>query len=142
MYNEAKIIKERMSKMIKEVVFTSKAPLVVGPYSQAVICNNFMYLSGQIPVDPKTGELVVGDINVQTSRVLDNIEAVLGEKGLTLNSVIKTTIFLTDLNDYTTVNNIYGTYFKEAPPARSCVQVSALPRGVNIEIECIASLDN
>src|SRR5205085_5925408 len=94
--------------------------------------------SGQIPLDPKSGQVVSGDIAAQTRRVLDNIAAVLRAEGLTFDSVIKTTIFLTDLGDFQTVNEIYGSYFKQDPPARSTVQVSALPRGAKIEIEAIA----
>ncbi|MCL2341568.1 MAG: RidA family protein [Firmicutes bacterium] len=125
----------------KEIISTNNAPAAIGPYSQAVVCNGFMYLSGQIPLDPKTGEVVEGDITVQTNRVLDNIKEILKEKALGLDSVIKTTIFVTDLKDFVTVNNAYGEYFKEEPPVRSTVEVSALPKGVNIEIECIASLE-
>ena len=122
----------------KEIVTTKNAPSAIGPYSQAVVCNGFMYLSGQIPLNAETGEVVKGDITEQTKKVLENIKAILEEKGLDFNSVIKTTIFITNLNDFITVNNIYGEYFKENYPARSCVEVSALPKGVNIEIECIA----
>ena len=124
----------------KEIVSAKNAPAAIGPYSQAVICNGFMYLSGQIPLDPATGEVVAGDITEQTRRVLENIKAVLSEKGLDLSAVIKTTVFITDLNDFATVNGIYGEYFSENYPARSCVEVSALPKGVNIEIECIAAV--
>jgi len=127
-----------MSK--KEIVNTKKAPSAIGPYSQAVICNGFMYLSGQIPLDPNTGETEKGDISKQTKRVLENIKAILEEKQLDFNSVIKTTVFITDLNDFATVNSIYGEYFTENHPARSCVEVSALPKGVNIEVECIATM--
>ena len=125
----------------KEIISTNNAPAAIGPYSQAVICNGLMYLSGQIPLDPKSGEIVDGGIAEQTTRVLENIKAVLKEKELTLDSVIKTTIFMTDLKEFAVVNDIYATYFKELAPARSCVEVSALPKGVNVEIECIASLE-
>jgi 2-iminobutanoate/2-iminopropanoate deaminase len=99
----------------------------------------FLFCSGQIPLDPKSGEIVSGDIAVQTRRVLDNIAAILRIEGLTFDHVVKTTIFLTNLADFQTVNEIYGSYFKQDPPARSTVQVSALPRGANVEIEIIAA---
>jgi len=123
----------------KQIISTTNAPAAIGPYSQAVICNNFMYLSGQIPINPATGEVVEGDIEIQTKRVLDNITAILEEAGINLDAVVKTTIFITDMNDFARMNEVYGTYFKENQPARSCVEVSKLPKGVNIEIECIAS---
>ena len=124
----------------KEIVSTKNAPAAIGPYSQAIICNGFMYLSGQIPLNPETGEVVEGDITKQTKRVLENIKAILIEKGLDFNAIIKTTIFVTDINNFATINNIYGEYFKENPPARSTVEISSLPKGVNIEIEAIAVL--
>jgi 2-iminobutanoate/2-iminopropanoate deaminase len=99
----------------------------------------FLFCSGQIPLDPKSGEIVSGDIATQTRRVLDNIGAILRMAGLTFDNVVKTTIFLTNLGDFQTVNEIYGSYFKQEPPARSTVQVSALPRGANVEIEVIAA---
>jgi 2-iminobutanoate/2-iminopropanoate deaminase len=120
-------------------IFTSEAPAAIGPYSQAVRSGRFLFCSGQIPLDPKSGEIVSGDIATQTRRVLDNIGAILRMEGLTFNNVVKTTIFLTNLADFQTVNEIYGSYFKQDPPARSTVQISALPRGANVEIEVIAS---
>jgi 2-iminobutanoate/2-iminopropanoate deaminase len=99
----------------------------------------FLFCSGQIPLDPKSDQIVSGDIAAQTRRVLDNIAAVLRAEGLTFDDVVKTTIFLTDLGDFQTVNEIYGSYFKQNPPARSTVQVSALPKGANVEIEVIAA---
>ena len=99
----------------------------------------FLFCSGQIPLDPKSGEIVSGDIAVQTRRVLDNIAALLRAEGLTFDHIVKTTIFLTNLGDFQTVNETYGSYFKQHPPARSTVQVSALPRGANVEIEVIAA---
>src|SRR5438132_1921008 len=98
----------------------------------------FLFCSGQIPLDPKSGEIVSGDIATQTRRVLDNIAAILRAEGLTFDHIVKTTIFLTDLGDFQTVNEIYGSYFKQDPPARSTVHASALPRGANVEIEVIA----
>jgi 2-iminobutanoate/2-iminopropanoate deaminase len=124
---------------MKKPIFTSEAPAAIGPYSQAMLSGRFLFCSGQIPLDPKSGEIVSGDIATQTRRVLDNIGAILRTEALTFDHVVKTTIFLTNLADFQTVNEIYGSYFKQAPPARSTVQVSALPRGANVEIELIAA---
>ena len=123
---------------MKKIISTSEAPAAIGPYSQAVRVGSTIFCSGQIPLDPTTGEIVSGDISAQTKRVLENIGAVLRTEGLTFDNVVKTTIFLTDLGDFQAVNEIYGSYFKSQPPARSTVQVSALPKGANIEIEVIA----
>jgi len=127
---------------MKKIISTSEAPAAIGPYSQAVRSGNFLFCSGQIPLDPKSGQIVSGDIATQTRRVLDNVEAVLKAEGLTFENIVKTTIFLTDLGDFQTVNEIYGSYFKQQPPARSTVQVSALPKGAKVEIEVIAGADN
>ena len=127
---------------MKKIISTSEAPAAVGPYSQAVRVGSTIYCAGQIPLDPKSGQIVPGDIGTQTRRVLDNIAAVLRSEGVSLENVAKTTIFLTDLSDFQTVNEIYGSYFKNQPPARSTVQVSALPKGANVEIEAIAIADN
>jgi 2-iminobutanoate/2-iminopropanoate deaminase len=127
---------------MKKIISTSEAPAAVGPYSQAVRVGSTIYCAGQIPLDPKSGQIVPGDIGTQTRRVLDNIAAVLRSEGVSLENVAKTTIFLTDLSDFRTVNEIYGSYFKNQPPARSTVQVSALPKGANVEIEAIAFADN
>ena len=127
---------------MKKIISTSEAPAAIGPYSQAVRNGNFLFCSGQIPLDPKSGQIVSGDIATQTRRVLDNVEAVLKAEGLTFENIVKTTIFLTDLGDFQTVNEIYGSYFKQQPPARSTVQVSALPKGAKVEIEVIAVANN
>jgi 2-iminobutanoate/2-iminopropanoate deaminase len=127
---------------MKKIISTSEAPAAVGPYSQAVRVGSTIYCAGQIPLDPKSGQIVPGDIGTQTRRVLDNIAAVLRSEGVTFENVAKTTIFLTDLGDFQTVNEIYGSYFKNQPPARSTVQVSALPKGANVEIEVIAVAEN
>jgi 2-iminobutanoate/2-iminopropanoate deaminase len=124
---------------MKKIISTNEAPAAIGPYSQAVHSGSFVFCSGQIPLDAKTGQIVSGDIAAQTRRVLDNIAAVLRAEGLSFDNVVKTTIFLTDLGDFQTVNEIYGSYFKQDPPARSTVQVSALPKGANVEIEVIAA---
>ena len=116
-----------------------EAPGAIGAYSQAVRSGSLLFCSGQIPLDPKSGQIVSGDITAQTRRVLDNIAALLRAEGLNFDDVVKTTVFLTNLDDFQIVNEVYGSYFKQNPPARSTVQVSALPRGVNVEIEVIAA---
>jgi 2-iminobutanoate/2-iminopropanoate deaminase len=126
---------------MKKIISTADAPAAVGPYSQAVRVGSTIYCAGQIPLDPKTGQIVSNDISEQTRRVLDNITAVLKAEGASFENIVKTTIFLTDLADFQTVNEIYATYFKQAPPARSTVQVPALPKGARIEIEAIAVTD-
>jgi 2-iminobutanoate/2-iminopropanoate deaminase len=126
---------------MKKIISTSEAPGAIGPYSQAVRSGSFLFCSGQIPLDPKSGQIVSGDIAAQTRRVLDNIAALLKAEGLTFENIVKTTIFLTDLADFQVVNETYGSYFKQEPPARSTVQVSALPKGAGVEIEVIAVAD-
>jgi 2-iminobutanoate/2-iminopropanoate deaminase len=123
---------------MKKIISTKEAPAAVGPYSQAVRVGSTVYCAGQIPLDPKSGQIVPGDIGAQTQRVLENIAAVLRAESLSFENIVKTTIFLTNLSDFQTVNEIYGSYFKEEPPARSTVQVPALPKGANVEIEVIA----
>ena len=124
--------------MKKKVIHTDKAPKAIGPYSQAIQTGDFLFLSGQIPLDPKTGELVKGDIGQQTQRVLENIRGMLESQSLRMENVVKTTIFLKDLGNFNLVNEIYATYFPSSPPARSTVEVSKLPRNAEIEIETIA----
>ena len=124
---------------MKKPIFSSEAPAAIGPYSQGMRSGRFLFCSGQIPLDPKSGEIISGDIASQTRQVMDNIAAILRTEGLTFENVVKTTIFLTNLTDFQTVNEIYGSYFKQNPPARSTVQVSALPREANVEIEVIAA---
>lgn len=123
---------------MKKVISTKKAPQAIGPYSQAIEANKVMYLSGQIPLIPETGEMETGDIVAQTTQVMKNIGAVLEANDLTYKNVVKTTVFLTDLNDFAVVNDIYAEYFTKKEPARSCIQVAALPKGAKIEIESIA----
>lgn len=123
---------------MKEVLSTDKAPKAIGPYSQAVKAGGFLFLSGQIPLDPATGEFVAGGIKEQTERVMDNIAAVLAEAGVGFDAVVKTTIFLTDLANFGAVNEVYGSRFSAAPPARSTVEVKGLPRGALVEIEVLA----
>ena len=125
--------------MTKEVINTNNAPEAIGPYSQVVIVGDFVYTSGQIPLNPATGELVT-DIKLATKQSMENIKAILEEAGTSLNNVVKTSIFLKDLNDFEAVNEVYGTYFIENKPARSCVQVAKLPKDAVIEIEAIVVL--
>ncbi|HUL31714.1 MAG TPA: RidA family protein [Thermodesulfobacteriota bacterium] len=124
--------------MKKKVIQTEKAPTAIGPYSQAIRAGNFLFLSGQIPLDPKTGELVRGDIRQQTQQVLENIKGVLESQKLGMEDVVKVTIFLKNIGDFNQINEVYGTYFPSFPPARSTIGVAALPRDADIEIEAIA----
>jgi len=128
----------KLGAMKPEVIETQAAPKAVGAYAQAVRAQGFVFLSGQIPLDPVTGELVVGDVAVQTRRVLDNLRAVLDAAGSALERAVKVSIYLTDMNDFAVVNQTYAAYFPEAKPARSTVAVAALPRGAKVEIDVIA----
>ena len=128
----------RYYRPMKKIISTKEAPAAVGPYSQAVRVGSTVYCAGQIPLDPKSGQIVPGDIGAQTRRVLENIAAVLRAESLGFENIVKTTVFLTNLSDFQTMNEIYGSYFKKEPPARSTVQVPALPKGAHIEIEVIA----
>lgn len=123
---------------MKTHVQSPRAPGAIGPYSQAIRAGNTVFLSGQIPLDPATGMLVVGDVAVQTRRVMDNLGAVLAAAGLEFKHVVRTTIFLVDLTSFAQVNEVYGTYFAAPFPARATVQVSALPRGALVEIDAVA----
>jgi 2-iminobutanoate/2-iminopropanoate deaminase len=120
------------------VVSTEKAPKAIGPYSQAIVSGDLVFASGQIPLDPATQQMVTGDIRAQTERVMENLAAVLAAAGASFEQVVKTTIFLADLNDFAAVNEIYGKRFPRNPPARSTVQVAALPKGARVEIDLIA----
>ena len=122
----------------RTVVATDQAPAAVGPYSQAIRAGKLVFTAGQIPIDPATGKLVEGDIQVQTRRVLQNVQAVLEAAGTSLRNVVKTTVFLQDMGDFKAMNAVYAEFFAEDPPARSAVQAAALPLGVDIEIEAIA----
>jgi 2-iminobutanoate/2-iminopropanoate deaminase len=125
-------------KVMKKVIQTDKAPKAIGPYSQAIQAGNMIFLSGQIPIDPKTGELTGGDIRQQTQQVLENIKGLLESQRLGMEDVIKVTIFLKDMGNFNQVNEVYAAYFSSFPPARSTVEVAKLPRNVEIEIEAIA----
>lgn len=122
--------------MFSRAITSPNAPKAIGPYSAEIKLGDFVYLSGQLPLDPLTGKIVEGDIQVQTAQVIRNIKALLAELGLELRHVVKTTVFMTDLNEFTKMNEIYGEAFDEPYPARSCVQVAALPMGAKVEIEC------
>ena len=123
---------------MKKVIQTLKAPEPVGPYSQALEVDGILYCSGQISIVPETGDILKGSITDQTKQVMKNVEAVLKEAGYSFSDIIKTTIFLTDLNDFQKVNEIYATCFNPPFPARSCIQVAALPKGVDVEVEVLA----
>jgi 2-iminobutanoate/2-iminopropanoate deaminase len=128
--------------MPNKPISTPKAPKAIGPYSQAIESSGdrILYCSGQIPLDPATGEIVQGGAEAQTERVMDNLEAVLGAGGAGFEHVVKTTIYLVDLADFAKVNEVYGRRFGSTPPARSTVQVAALPRGARVEIDCVAAV--
>lgn len=123
---------------MKEIVSTENAPGAIGPYSQAVKAGNMVFCSGQIPIDPETGVFVSNEIGEQTEQVLKNLSAVLEAAGSNLNNVVKTTVFLLDMNDFTAMNEVYAKYFNENKPARATVQAARLPRDARVEIECIA----
>lgn len=127
---------------MKQIISTQQAPKAIGPYSQAVVVNGMAYLSGQIPMDPASNQLVEGPIEQQTERVLDNLKSVLEACGASLDSVVKTTVFLKDMNDFPKMNEVYGKYFGDNPPARSTVQAAKLPRDVSVEIDCMAVVDH
>ena len=124
--------------MDKKIISTDAAPKAIGPYSQAVIANGFAFLSGQIPLDPATNQLIEGDIAAQTERVMANLKAVLEACGSSLGDVVKTTVFLKDMGEFAKMNEVYGRHFSENPPARATVEAARLPRDVRVEIECIA----
>jgi 2-iminobutanoate/2-iminopropanoate deaminase len=126
---------------MKNVIATADAPAAVGPYSQAVNAGNFLFCAGQIPLDPATGNLIEGDVTAQTRRVLDNVKAVLAAAGLTFEHVVKSTVFLADMNDFAAMNAVYSEYFAAPYPARSTIQVARLPKDARVEIEVIASRD-
>lgn len=125
---------------MKEVIKTPKAPGAIGPYSQGIKAQGFLFLSGQIPLDPASGQVVAGDIRVQTERALKNLQAVLETAGSSLAAVVKTTVFLADFDDFAAMNEVYGGFFPTDPPARSTVQAARLPRDVKVEIDLIAAL--
>lgn len=123
---------------VKQIIKPAKSPAVVGPYSHAVRVGDLLFCAGQIPIDPKDGNLIIGDIKAQTERVLQNVKAILEDQGLTFAHVVKSTVFMTDLANFTAMNEVYGRHFTENFPARSTVQVAGLPKGAVVEIEVIA----
>lgn len=123
---------------MKKIISTDRAPKAIGPYSQAVISNGFAFLSGQIPLDPATNQLIDGDITAQTERVFENIKGLLAACGSSLGQVVKTTVFIKDMGEFSKMNEVYARYFPENPPSRSTIEAARLPRDVRIEIECIA----
>lgn len=126
---------------MKKIIFTENAPAPIGPYNQAVLTGNTLYTSGQIAINPATGELVTTNIEVETAQVMENMKAVLAAAGMTFENVVKTSIFIMDMNDFGTINTVYGSYFNEkTAPARETVQVACLPKNVNVEISMIAML--
>ena len=124
--------------MNREIINSPNAPAAIGPYSQAVRVGDTVYCSGQIPIDPETGDLVTGSVEVQTSRVLDNLQAVLGATGLSMSDVVRCTVFVSDMEHFGRVNEVYARYFPSDPPARATVEVARLPKDVDVEISCIA----
>jgi 2-iminobutanoate/2-iminopropanoate deaminase len=123
---------------MKKVINTTNAPAPIGPYSQAIIAGNLLFVSGQIPINPATGELVMTDIKTETKQVMENIKSILTEAGVDFGNIVKTSIFLTDMQNFAQVNEVYGSYFKDQFPARETVAVSGLPKGVNVEISVTA----
>jgi 2-iminobutanoate/2-iminopropanoate deaminase len=124
--------------MSREAISSANAPKAIGPYSQAIVAGDLVFTSGQIPLDPQTQQIVQGDARAQAERVMENLSAVLSAAGASFGSVVKATIYLADLNDFAAVNEVYGKRFPNAPPARSTVQVAALPKGARVEIDLIA----
>ncbi|WP_053956989.1 RidA family protein [Inediibacterium massiliense] len=124
--------------MEKSMIHTNNAPEAIGPYSQAVKVGNFVFTSGQLPVDPKTGELIRGDIQKATRQSLENVAAILKEAGTSMDNVVKTTVFIKDMNEFSKVNEVYGQYFLNDKPARSCIEVARLPKDADVEIEVVA----
>jgi 2-iminobutanoate/2-iminopropanoate deaminase len=125
---------------MKDIVLSDRGPKPIGPYSQAVKSNGFVFISGQVALDPKTNDFVGADVRQQTERVLENLKAILEASGVTLSHVVKTTVFLKDMNDFAAMNEVYARYFTAAPPARSTVQAARLPKDALVEIDLIASL--
>jgi 2-iminobutanoate/2-iminopropanoate deaminase len=123
------------------VIATENAPAAIGPYSQAIVHAGLVYTAGQIPIDPRSGEMVAGDVAAQTERVLENLSAVLTSAGSSLQSVVRTTVYLRDMDEFAAMNEVYARFFAEHRPARSTVQVARLPRDVSVEIDCIAAID-
>jgi len=123
---------------VREIIATDRGPKAIGPYSQAIRANGFVFVSGQIPLDPVTQQLVAGNVQAQTERVLENLKGIVEAAGSSLDRVVRATVFLADMNEFAAMNEVYGRYFRSQPPARSTVQVARLPRDVRVEIDVIA----
>jgi len=127
---------------MRQAVSTPSAPAAIGPYSQAIKAGHLLFVSGQVPIDPASGQIVAGDIAQQTRRVFENIGAILGAAGLSFDAVVRTTVYLADMNEFAAMNEVYATYFSAPAPARATVQVSRLPRDARVEIDAIAAIPN
>jgi 2-iminobutanoate/2-iminopropanoate deaminase len=127
---------------MRQAVSTPSAPAAIGPYSQAIKAGNLLFLSGQVPIDPATGQIVAGDIAQQTRRVFDNLGAILEAAGLSFDAVVRTTVYLVDMNEFSAMNEVYATFFSAPAPARATVQVARLPRDARVEIDAIAVMQN
>lgn len=132
----------RLTVTVRTALATAGAPAAIGPYSQAIVTGQLLFCSGQIPLDPVTGQMVEGDVGAQTRRVLENVRAILVAAGVTFDDVVKTTVFLADMNDFAAMNGVYAEYFSAPAPARSTVQAARLPRDARVEIEVVAQLTN
>jgi len=131
-----------MGKILKQIITTSLAPAAIGPYSQGIRAGNLLFVSGQIAIDPVTGALIdEKDIQSQTRRVLQNVQAILSSGGTTIDNVVRTTVFLKDMNEFAEMNQVYGEFFRDAAPARATVEVARLPKDVSVEIDCIALVE-
>lgn len=128
--------------MIREIVVTKKAPSAIGPYSQAIKTKDMVFVSGQLAIDPSNGELILGDIRKETRQALNNLKQILLAAGSELNRVIKTTLYISDMDDFGSINEVYADFFDQDPPARACVQVARLPKDANVEVEAVALLKN
>jgi 2-iminobutanoate/2-iminopropanoate deaminase len=126
---------------MKKIISTDTAPAAIGPYSQAVVSNGTAYLSGQIPIDPTTGQLLAGDITAQSERVLENLKALLAACGSSMGQVLKVTVYLKDMDDFVAMNEVYGRYFEKSPPARAAIQAARLPKDVSVEMDAIAVVE-
>ena len=124
--------------MTREIVFTKQAPAAIGPYSQAVRTQDLIFVSGQIPIDPATGQLVSGDIRAETRQAMQNLKAILTAAGSSLGNIVKTTLYISDMDQFAVINEVYAEFFTDQPPARACVEVARLPRDVGVEVEAVA----
>ncbi len=135
----ASLAKESKGGLVRQIISTEKAPKAIGPYSQAVRAGGWLFASGQIPLDPATGQMIAGDVKAQTERVMKNLGAVLEAAGLSFAHVVKTTVYLKDMNEFPAMNEVYGQFFPASPPARATVEVARLPRDARVEIDLVAT---